>query len=138
MERVLLDTDTFSEIIKAKNASVLRKASEYRLQFGRYTISTITLTEIVKGFQKRGRQDRIHDLVTRLANEELLPLDQDAAIIAGRVYGELEKAGSTIGRSDPFIAGIALAHSLTLVTGNTKHFDRIVALGFPLRLSDWR
>jgi tRNA(fMet)-specific endonuclease VapC len=50
MDRALLDTDTFSEIIKAKNANVLREASEYRQQFGRYTISAVTLTEIVKGF----------------------------------------------------------------------------------------
>jgi tRNA(fMet)-specific endonuclease VapC len=138
MDRALLDTDTFSEIIKAKNANVLRKASEYRQQFGRYTISAVTLTEIVKGFQKRGRQDRIQDLIARLATEELLPLDLDAAVIAGRIYGELEKTGLTIGRSDPLIAGIALAHDLTLVTGNMKHFERIVALGFPLALSDWR
>jgi tRNA(fMet)-specific endonuclease VapC len=138
MDRALLDTDTFSEIIKAKNANVLRKATEYRQQFGRYTISAVTLTEIVKGFQKRGRQDRIQDLIARLATEELLPLDLDAAVIAGRIYGELEKTGLTIGRSDPLIAGIALTHKLTLVTGNMKHFERIVALGFPLALSDWR
>ena len=138
MERVLLDTDTFSEIIKAKNANILRKATEYRQHFGQYIISAVTLTEIVKGFQKRGCQDRILDLVARLAKEELLPLDRDAAVIAGRIYGELEKAGLTIGRSDPLIAGIALAHNLTLVTGNTKHFERIVALGFPLALADWR
>jgi tRNA(fMet)-specific endonuclease VapC len=138
MDRVLLDTDTFSEIIKAKNPSVLRKASEYRQQFRRYTISAITLTEIVKGLQKRDRQDLIQELLQRLANEELLPLDRDAAVVAGRIYGELEKAGQTIGRADPLIAGIALIHNLTLVTGNTKHFERIVALGFSLRLEDWR
>jgi tRNA(fMet)-specific endonuclease VapC len=138
MDRALLDTDTFSEIIKAKNTGVLRKASEYRQRFSRYTISAVTLTEIVKGLQKRDRQDLIQDLVSRLANEELLPLDRDAGVIAGRIYGELEKTGQTIGRADPLIAGIALAHNLTLVTGNTKHFERIIALGFPLSLEDWR
>ena len=138
MDRALLDTDTFSEIIKAKNPEVLRKAAEYRHYFGRYTISAVTLTEIVKGFQKRGRRDRIQDLIARLAKEELLPLDFNAAVIAGRIYGELEKTGLTIGRADPLIAGIALAHNLTLVTGNTKHVERIVDLGFPLALANWR
>ena len=138
MARALLDTDTFSEIIKAKNAVLMRKAREYRQQFGRYTISTVTLVEMVKGLQKRGREDRIQDLVTRLTNEELLPLDRDAAVIAGRIYGELEKSGRTIGRADPLIAGIALENNLTLVTGNTRHFERIVTLGFPLLLADWR
>jgi predicted nucleic acid-binding protein len=138
MDRALLDTDTFSEIIKAKNVNVLRKAREYRQQFGHYTISAVTLTEMVKGFQKRGRGDRIDGLVAGLAQEETLPLGFDAAILAGRIYGELEKAGQTIGRIDPFIAGTAITHELVLVTGNTKHFERIVALGFSLKLADWR
>jgi tRNA(fMet)-specific endonuclease VapC len=54
------------------------------------------------------------------------------------IYGELEKSGQTIGRADPFIAGIAIAHNLQLVSGNTKHFERIAVLGFPLSLADWR
>jgi tRNA(fMet)-specific endonuclease VapC len=138
MARALLDTDTFSEIIKANNSNLMRKARAYRQQYGQYTISTVTLAEMVKGLQKRGREDRIHGLIARLTKEKLLPLDFDGAVFAGRIYGELEKAGRTIGRSDPMIAGIALANDLILVIGNTKHFERIVALGFPLRLSDWR
>ena len=70
--------------------------------------------------------------------EEVLPLDVDAALIAGRIYGELEKSGQTIGRADPLIAGIALAHTLELVTGSTNHFERIASLGYPLKLRDWR
>jgi len=50
----------------------------------------------------------------------------------------LEKTGQTIGRADPLIAGIALQHNLILITGNTKHFERIVRLGYPLRMDDWR
>lgn len=138
MARALLDTDTFSEIIKARNTHLMRIAHAYRQQYGRYTISTVTLTEMVKGLQKRAREDRIQGLITRLASEELLPLDLEAAVIAGRIYGALEKSGRTIGRADPLIAGIAVANNLTLVTGNTKHFERIVALGFPLLLDDWR
>jgi tRNA(fMet)-specific endonuclease VapC len=138
MDRALLDTDTFSEIIKAKNAIVMRNASAYRHQFGHYTISTVTVTELVKGLQKRSREDRIQNLIAGLAKEELLPLDLDAAVIAGRIYGELEKAGLTIGRIDPLIAGVAISKSLTLVSGNIKHFERIIALGFPLKLADRR
>ncbi len=94
--------------------------------------------EVVKGLQKAGRIDRIEELTAALLDEEILPLDQEAAITAGRIYGELEKTGQTIGRADPLIAGIALRHNLILVTGNTKHFKRIVQMGFPLRMEDWR
>jgi tRNA(fMet)-specific endonuclease VapC len=138
MDRSLLDTDTFSEIIKGKNAVVLQYARAYRQQFGHYSVSCVTITELVKGLQKRTREDQIQNLIAGLTNEELLPLDLDAAIIAGRIYGELEKSGQTIGRIDPLIAGVAIANNLVLVTGNIKHFERVVGLGFPLKLADWR
>jgi tRNA(fMet)-specific endonuclease VapC len=138
MDRALLDTDIFSEIIKGKNANVKRSASAYRLHFGRYTISTTTIAELVKGFAKRDRDDQINALHAALANEDVLTLDLDAAIVAGRMYGALEKSGQPIGRCDPLIAGIAIAHNLQLVTGNNRHFQRIVDLGFPLQLADWR
>ena len=138
MDRALLDTDMFSEVLKARDQNVVRNARAYRQQFGRYTISAVTVTEMVKGFQKRGREDRIQSLVAGLVSEELLPLDRDAAVIAGRIYGELERTGQPIGRADPLFGGIALAHNLVLVTGNGKHFERVITLGFPLSLADWR
>jgi tRNA(fMet)-specific endonuclease VapC len=138
MDRALLDTDIFSEVLKSKNQNVVRNASAYRRHFGCYTVSTVTIAEMVKGFQKKGREDRIQSLIAGLAAEEILALDYEAAVIGGRIYGELEKAGQTIGRADPFIAGVALRHGLKLITGNIKHFERIVALGFPLQFEDWR
>jgi tRNA(fMet)-specific endonuclease VapC len=138
MDPSLLDTDIFSEILKARNPIVSRNATAYRQQFARYTIAAPTVTELVKGFQKLGREDRIQALITGLATEEVLPLDRDAAAIAGRIYGDLERTGQPIGRLDPLIAAIAIQHNLMFVTGNTKHFERVVALGFPLTLGNWR
>jgi tRNA(fMet)-specific endonuclease VapC len=40
--------------------------------------------------------------------------------------------------ADPIIAAIALEHNLELVTGNAAHFQRIVRLGYPLTLVNWR
>lgn len=93
MDRALLDTDIFSEVIKAKNARVSQNARVYRQAFGRYTLSTITVTELVKGFQKRSREDRIVDLLAAIADEEILALDVAAAVTAGRIFGELERQG---------------------------------------------
>ena len=138
MDKVLLDTDILSEVLKAKNDVVVRNASAYQQEFGIFTTSAITITEMVKGFQKKGRDDLILPLTSKLARHEVLPLDREAAILAGRIYGELEKSGQPIGRADPLIAGIALYHGLTLVTGNLDHFQRITELGFPLSVHNWR
>jgi predicted nucleic acid-binding protein len=102
MDRALLDTDIFSEVLKSKNQNVVRNAAAYRHHFGCYTLSAVTIAEMVKGFQKMGREDRIQTLIAGLTAEEILPLDYDSAIIGGKIYGELEKSGKTIGRADPY------------------------------------
>jgi predicted nucleic acid-binding protein len=102
------------------------------------TISAPTVAELVAGLQRTGRIVRLGEITTALAAEVVLPFDQDAAIIAGQIHGELIRTGRTIGRIDPMIAGIVLHHDLTLVTGNTQHYERVIHLGYPLRLDNWR
>ncbi len=138
MAPALLDTDMLSEILRGKNANVARRAADYRRRQGRYTLSAVTVVEIVQGFAQQQREDRIVDFQARIGGEEILPLDRAAAEIAGRIFGELDRRGQPIGRADPMIAAIALRHGLALVTGNTQHFERIVNLGFPLKLDNWR
>ncbi len=138
MNKSLLDTDILSEIGKGINPNIVRNATAYRNAFGRYTISVITIMEVVRGFQRRQSLGRMQRFLTSLASEEILPFDQPAAELAGRIAGELDRIGQPIGRADPMIAAIALEHNLELVTGNTAHYQRIQQLGYPLTLVDWR
>ena len=138
MNKSLLDTDILSEIGKGINPNIVRNATAYRNAFGRYTISVITIMEVVRGFQRRQSFGRIQRFLTSLASEEILPFDQPAAELAGRIAGELDRIGQPIGRADPMIANIALGHRLELVTGNTAHYQRIQQVGHPLTLVNWR
>ncbi|MDZ4657754.1 MAG: PIN domain-containing protein [Bythopirellula sp.] len=138
MDRTLLDTDIYSEILKGRNQVVARRAADYENRFGQLIVSVITMAEIVKGIQKRGDVAEIDKFVLACDLMEVLLLDPHSAVIAGRIYGLLEKRGLSIDRADPLIAGIAIANDITLATGNIKHFQRIVDLGFPLRLVNWR
>jgi tRNA(fMet)-specific endonuclease VapC len=137
MDKALLDTDAFSEVIKAKNVTVRKNASTYRRVHGRYTISVITVMEMVSGYRRMNRRDQAQRLVAGLSAEEVLPFEHDSAVLAGEIFGELQRSGQPIGRGDPMIAAIAVQDDLVLVTGNTKHFDRIRQLGFPLSIVDW-
>jgi tRNA(fMet)-specific endonuclease VapC len=65
-------------------------------------------------------------------------LDHSAAELAGRIAGDLDRTGQTIGKADPMIAAIALNNGLELVTGNRSHYQRIQQLGYPLTLVNWR
>jgi tRNA(fMet)-specific endonuclease VapC len=130
----------FSEILRGRDEDICRKAEAYLDVFGRVTISTITVTELVDGFARIEREDRINKLLTELTEKrhECLELDYLSAIMAGRIFGDLYRIGQPIGNADPFIAAIAIVEGIPLVTGNTKHFERIQAAGFPLQLETWR
>jgi tRNA(fMet)-specific endonuclease VapC len=138
MDRSLLDTDVYSEILRGKNPKIVERSDVYRAQFDRFTLCAATIVELVSGLQRLQRNVRIATLLDALDAEEILPIDLESAIIAGKIHGDLVRTGQTIGHADPMIAAVAIRYDLTLVTGNTQHFQRIVDVGYPLRLDDWR
>ena len=138
MNKALLDTDTLSEIGKGKNPAVAANAKTYRKAFGYYSFSTVTVLEIVRGYQKVQQLQRLHAFMASIASEEVFPLDVAAAELAGRITGDLDRIGQPIGRADPMIAAIAIDQGLELVTGNTAHYQRIQQLGYPLTPVNWR
>jgi len=138
MNKALLDTDIYSEVLRAVNATVIGHATTFRRAYGRLTLSVITVMEMVKGFQQVQQPQKIAALLTHVGSEDVLEFDQPAAELAGRIWGDLERTGQTIGLADPMIAAIALTNSLELVTGNTAHYQRIQQLGYPLTVVNWR
>ncbi len=138
MNNALLDTDIYSEILRAVNATVTGHARTYRQAHGRLTLSVITVMEMVKGFQQVQRPQEITALLTHVSSEDVVEFGQPAAELAGRIWGDLERTGQPIGLADPMIAAIALTQGLELVTGNTSQYQRIQQLGYPLTLANWR
>ena len=136
--KTLIDTDILSEIRKGKNPQVIAKAIAYKTRFKNYTISVITVSEVIKGWRKLNRNDRIQEFLIDLPQMEILSLEQKSAELSGLIYADLEKTGQTIGLADVLIAAIAIENNLILVTGNTKHYQKIQSLGYPLQLNNWR
>jgi len=138
MDKVLLDTDIFSEILKWKNLNIAKRAKEYHAVLGRYTVSMLSVMEIVKGLHKVYRETQIRQFLTEISKAEVLTLNVKSAELTGRIYADLERKGLPIGRIDPMIAAIALENNLMLVTGNSKHFQSIQDVGYDLKLDNWR
>jgi len=138
VNKALLDTDTLSELGKAINPTVARNGAAYLAAFGRYTLSVVTIMEIVRGLHKKQATRQLQAFLAGIPTQEVLTFDRAAAELAGRIEGELERVGRPIGRADPMIAAIALTNGLTLVTGNTAHYRFIQQVGYPLMLQDWR
>jgi len=63
----------------------------------------------------------------------IIDLDRSAAVEAAAIRAQLEKKGISIEPYDLLIAGLARSRDMTLVTNNTKEFERVV----DLHLEDW-
>jgi tRNA(fMet)-specific endonuclease VapC len=64
---------------------------------------------------------------------EIIPNGKESAENFGILKASLEKSGTRLDDFDLIIASCALAHNLTLVTHNIKHFSRIEGL----KMTNW-
>ena len=128
----LLDTNICIYLIKKRPPKVLERFREHSPQD--VAISTITLFELEYGVEKSQYRQRSEDALAKfLLPLSLIDLDRSAAMEAATIRAQLEKAGMPIGPYDLLIAGLALPRDMTLVTNNSKEFERI----HHLRLENW-
>ncbi len=124
--RFLLDTSTCVQILRADEATLRHFA---RLGPDDVAISAMTVAELRFGELKGRTPSRARArLATFLAALDVVPFDGAAADVHARTRLALERAGTPIGERDLVIASTALAHALTVVTGNVREFRRVPAL----------
>jgi tRNA(fMet)-specific endonuclease VapC len=138
LNKTLLDTDILSEVLKGVNRQVLSRSNTYLQAFGQYTISVITVMEIVRGWHRLQREDRVQRFLAALPTTEVLSVDSSTAELAGRIYADLQRTGQLIGVADSIIAATAIQHDLVLVTGNQSHYQHVQSQGYNLKLDNWR
>jgi tRNA(fMet)-specific endonuclease VapC len=130
--RYLLDTNICIYLIKKRPPGVLERFRENSPQD--VGISTITFFELQYGVEKSQYRQRSEDALAKfLLPLNLIDLDRFAAEEAAAIRAQLEKKGKSIGPYDLLIAGLARSRDLTLVTNNTREFERIVGL----RIENW-
>ena len=97
-------------------------------------ISSVTYAELVHGVEKSQAIEKNRlALALLLANIEIVSFDSLAAESYGKIRADLEKAGTPIGPLDMMIAGHARSLGYTIVTNNTKEFQRVRNL----KLENW-
>ncbi len=126
----LFDTDVITNLLKKKPSPPLIRRLQNVSPDDQF-ISVITVAEIVYGAEKSLRPAyHLKNLeVILLPEVSVLEFDIKAAYIAGKIRAQLEKAGMRLAWADVQIAAIAIAHDMTLITGNIRHFSRIPNLG---------
>ena len=126
MLKYLLDTNIVIYVIKRRP---LPAWEIFNQQHGRMAVSAITLAELAHGAEKSSDVARniavVEDFMSRLA---VLPYDDKAAWHYGNIRAVLEKQGQPIGINDLHIAAHARSSGLTLVTNNTREFEKVPGL----------
>ncbi len=126
----LLDSDTCTAIFRGREGVLQHRAAET----DEVATTWVTASELFYGAAKSAKPDLNAAVVVRFLNTlPVLAPDLASARIFGEVKARLAAAGQIVADADLFIASIALSRGATLVTGNLKHYERIVGLG----LEDW-
>jgi len=127
----LLDTDTIIYSLKGQ-AAVVRNLEAHR--HDPLKVCVATLMELYYGAYKSQRAAANLARVRRIAEAfDPLPVDDAIAETFGMLKSMLESHGTPLDDLDLVIVACALAHNLTLVTNNEKHFRRVDGL----RLDNW-
>jgi len=131
MPAFLLDTNFCIHFIRGKAWARLALS---KVQVPDVAVSAVTVGELFEGAHRSEQTAReIEKAEAFLAPIEVIPFGREEAKVWGLVEANLRPQGKPIEAEDSIIAATAIRNDLTLVTGNTKHFDRIDGL----RLIDW-
>lgn len=127
----LLDTNMVIYIQRGV-PSVLQKLVALGRQ--RIALPSLVVAELAYGVEKSLHQARNRERLEQLLFEmTVLPWAHTAMWHYARHFHALRQKGQTIGHMDLLIAAQALAENATLVTNNTREFERIEGL----KLENW-
>jgi len=130
----MLDTNMCIFIIKKKNEKVLKQLKKNRKKG--LCISSITLAEMEFGIENAEQEYRARNriaLMEYLTITEIKYFDENAAKEYGILKKELKDKRCLIGPFDMLIGAHTKSLQMTLVTNNTREFERIS----DLKLEDW-
>lgn len=130
--RFLLDTNACIALLNGQPSSVAQRLSQ--CPHGSVWLCSVVKAELLYGARHSQRvATNMERLARFFAAFESLPFDDAAAEHAGAIRAELAAIGRPVGPNDLLIAATARARDLTLVTANTREFQRVVGL----RVQDW-
>lgn len=127
----MLDTNTLSDLIRNPKGALIQRLSS--IEPDAVSTSIVVACELRFGARRKGSDaltSRVEQLLGALT---VLPFDEPADQHYADIRTALERAGTPIGSHDLFIAAHARSRGMTLVTHNTREFERVPGLN----VEDW-
>ena len=129
-----LDTNVIVEMIRGSRPIVRQRFHEASDAGKPLAASLIVLHELYFGAELHARRDLQRANVRKaLSTVDVFPLDEADIDAAAAIRARLRRLGSPIGPYDLLVAGQALARGWTVVTTNTREFERVEGLN----VIDW-
>ena len=133
MMRYMLDTNIVSYYLRRASPTLEERVND-GLKHHTIAISVIVRAELRYGQMGMAPEDRRRPLLDSfLLQLPSVEWSVEAADHYGALKNTLKTQGTPAGDMDTLIAAHALAEKLTLVTHNTRHFERVPQL----KLEDW-
>ena len=130
--RYLLDTNII--IFALKDPSGVAANRFRATSVDEIAICSVVQAELYHGARNYGNPRRRETILDEmLAPYISLPFDSSCVGQYADIRDHLERERNIIGGNDLIIAAIALTHDLTLVTHNSREFNRVPGL----RVEDW-
>ena len=127
----VLDTNICIYIVKKKPISVLQKFEH--LEVGSVGMSLVTYGELEYGALRSNNSQRALDILDELVSYiPVLSMEQDVAKEYALIRADLAAKGTPIGNNDLWIAAHVRYLGHTLVTNNTKEFERVENLALEI------
>jgi tRNA(fMet)-specific endonuclease VapC len=130
--RYLLDTNVCIGLERGRDQGLRDSVALHPL--GSLSICEIVWAELLVGTRLAANPAQARLKIEPFSQLTSFPFDRAAAEHYADIRVYLQRQGQLIGGNDLQIAAIALAHSLTLVTHNTREFARVPNL----LLEDWQ
>ncbi len=122
-----LDTNICSYIMRNSPPKVAAKFQTLKQKD--VCISSIVFFELRFGVINSQRVDKNQsELEKFMRSLNIIPFDKKAAESAAVIRKNLQRSGTPIGPMDILIAAHALSKNATLVTNNTREFERVAGL----------
>lgn len=124
MRHYLLDTNICISILKDKYG-IREKVLDVSPK--NCFISEITIAELFYGAAKSQRAEHFKDIDHIINLFKVLPVYPSLRLY-GKLKAELEQKGQRIDEFDLLIGATSITNNMTMVTSNTKHFERITGI----------
>lgn len=120
---IIADTDVLIDALGGHEPAAGRIAEGVRK--GSLGTTAITVFDLMSGVRSEEQKSKVSALLRALS---VIAFDQLAAENSAAIRLELEQRGEPIGMADYLIAGLCASKSISLLTRNRKHFERVPSL----------